>query len=298
MRRDHRRLRRRPPRSPARSVAPGPARSPRTRACRVVADHLRPAPDARWSVPGSHPPMLTTLPAPGRAGRGARASTPSASLPFTAEFSRLAAGRVRAPTCWSSGCTRPRSSSARTSASATRPPATSTLLRRWARPSGSPPRAIALDDDDVTLSSTYVRSCIDAGDVGQAAEALGRPHRIDGIVVRGDQRGRSSATRPPTCTPTGTSRSLPTASTPGWAGARAPQAAAGRDLRRHQPDVRGPASARVEAYILDFDEDLYGVELGVEFVARLRGMVRFDSVDDARRADGRATSSRTREMLR
>ena len=35
----------------------------------------------------------------------------------------------------------------------------------------------------------------------------------------------------------------------------------------------------VEAYILDFDEDIYGVELGVEFVGRLRGMVKFDSVE-------------------
>ena len=36
---------------------------------------------------------------------------------------------------------------------------------------------------------------------------------------------------------------------------------------------------RVEAYVLDFDGDLYGATLGVEFVQRLRGMERFDSVD-------------------
>lgn len=40
------------------------------------------------------------------------------------------------------------------------------------------------------FSSTYIRSCVDAGDVGAAAAALGRPHRVEGVVVRGDQRGR------------------------------------------------------------------------------------------------------------
>ncbi|MQA14622.1 MAG: hypothetical protein GEV09_10755, partial [Pseudonocardiaceae bacterium] len=43
---------------------------------------------------------------------------------------------------------------------------------------------------DVTFSSTYVRSCIDAGDMSAAAAALGRAHRLEGIVVRGDRRGR------------------------------------------------------------------------------------------------------------
>ena len=44
--------------------------------------------------------------------------------------------------------------------------------------------------DSLTYSSTYIRACIDAGDVAGATEALGRPHRLEGIVVRGDQRGR------------------------------------------------------------------------------------------------------------
>ncbi|MGB9376901.1 MAG: bifunctional riboflavin kinase/FAD synthetase, partial [Mycobacteriales bacterium] len=41
-----------------------------------------------------------------------------------------------------------------------------------------------------TYSSTFIRSCIDAGDVAEAARALGRSHRLEGIVVRGDMRGR------------------------------------------------------------------------------------------------------------
>ena len=45
------------------------------------------------------------------------------------------------------------------------------------------------DTETVTFSSTYIRSCVDAGDVVAAAEALGRPHRVEGVVVRGDGRG-------------------------------------------------------------------------------------------------------------
>jgi riboflavin kinase/FMN adenylyltransferase len=44
--------------------------------------------------------------------------------------------------------------------------------------------------DDTIVSSTYIRACVDAGDVNAAAAALGRPHRVEGVVVRGDARGR------------------------------------------------------------------------------------------------------------
>ena len=48
----------------------------------------------------------------------------------------------------------------------------------------------AADDGEVTVSSTYIRACVAAGDMVAATRALGRPHRVDGVVVRGDQRGR------------------------------------------------------------------------------------------------------------
>src|SRR5690606_15881082 len=55
--------------------------------------------------------------------------------------------------------------------------------------SGPVRRAGDPTETSVTFSSTYVRSCIDAGDVGAAASALGRFHRLEGIVVRGAGRG-------------------------------------------------------------------------------------------------------------
>jgi riboflavin kinase/FMN adenylyltransferase len=134
-----------------------------------------------------------------------------------------------------------------------------------------------LRDDDVTLSSTFVRSSIDAGEVGRAAEVLGRPHRIDGIVVRGEGRGRQLGY------PTANVHSDRHVAVPadgvyaGWAilrGARLPAAiSVGTN-----PTFEG-RKRTVEAFILDFDEDIYGCELAVEFVERIRGMEKFDSVD-------------------
>jgi riboflavin kinase/FMN adenylyltransferase len=135
-----------------------------------------------------------------------------------------------------------------------------------------------LRDDDVTLSSTYVRSSIDAGEVDRAAEALGRPHRIDGIVVRGAGRGKQLGY------PTANVRSERHVAVPadgiyaGWAVLRGERLKAAISVGTN-PTFEGK-DRTVEAFILDFDEDIYGVELGVEFVARIRGMERFERVQD------------------
>jgi riboflavin kinase / FMN adenylyltransferase len=153
------------------------------------------------------------------------------------------------------------------------------------------------------ISATYVRSCVQSGDVAAAAEALGRPHRLDGLVERGDERGRELG--------------FPTANlrTDQWACVPADGVYAGRVVRLDEwgrtsdleplrmaaisvgtnPtfDVR---QRRVEAYLLDFDGDLYGDGLGVEFVHRLRGMERFDGVD-ALVAQMRDDVKQTRALL-
>jgi riboflavin kinase/FMN adenylyltransferase len=65
------------------------------------------------------------------------------------------------------------------------------LLERLGRTFGFTVEGAPLVADGGTIySSTYIRACVDAGDVRSAAAALGRPHRLAGVVVRGDQRGR------------------------------------------------------------------------------------------------------------
>lgn len=152
-----------------------------------------------------------------------------------------------------------------------------------------------LTEGEVTFSSTYIRSCIDAGDVRAAAEALGRPHRIEGIVVRGDRRG--------------TDLGYPTAnlSTPRYAAIPADGVYAcwfvhnGRELPAAVSVGTNPTFSgrerRVEAFVLDHEEDLYGKQVALDFVARLRGMEHFETSDSlVAQMDDDVT--RTREILR
>ncbi len=134
-----------------------------------------------------------------------------------------------------------------------------------------------VSNDDTTFSSTYVRSCIDAGDVAAAAKVLGRPHRLDGIVVRGAGRGRQLGF------PTANMHTEPYAAMPAD-GVYAGYALVGD--RRYgsaisigtNPTFVDSDSRTLEPYLLDFDGDLYGYTIGVEFVQRLRGTVRFEDV--------------------
>lgn len=160
-----------------------------------------------------------------------------------------------------------------------------------------------LTENGTALSATYVRSCVQAGDVGTAAEVLGRPHRVDGVVERGDRRGRDLG--------------FPTANlrTDAWAAVPADGVYAGRAIRldewgRTMPDnPLGIAAVsvgtnptfevrqrRVEAYVLDFDGDLYGDAVGIEFVDRLRGMEKFDNVEALVR-QMRADVEQTRKLV-
>ncbi|WP_103383510.1 bifunctional riboflavin kinase/FAD synthetase [Pseudonocardia dioxanivorans] len=151
-----------------------------------------------------------------------------------------------------------------------------------------------VSEADVTLSSTFVRACIDAGDVETAAAVLGRPHRIDGVVVHGDQRGRDLG--------------YPTANVaaPPYTALPADGVYAGRFLHAGRalpaaisvgtnPTFSG-RERTVEAYVLDVEEDFYGHEVSVEFVHRLRGMEKFDSIEALVEQMGRDVEQ-TRELL-
>jgi riboflavin kinase/FMN adenylyltransferase len=145
-----------------------------------------------------------------------------------------------------------------------------------------------------TWSSTYVRSCVPGGDMREATEALGREHRVHGIIVRGDQRGRQIGF------PTANLEPLPWSAIPAD-GIYAGRLARGKDLLPAaisigtNPTFQGD-ERRVEAYVLDFDGDLYGEHVGMAFTERLRDTVRFPSVDDLV-AQMELDVARTREIV-
>jgi len=142
---------------------------------------------------------------------------------------------------------------------------------------------IPLDGGPQVWSSTYIRNCLAAGDVEGAAEALGRPFTVRGVVVKGEQRGRELG--------------YPTANVPAYGMHAAPADGVYAGWLRRlddgserlpaaisvgtNPTFEGVRERRVESYVLDRDDlELYGVWIEVSFVARLRGMVRFASTED------------------
>jgi riboflavin kinase/FMN adenylyltransferase len=154
-------------------------------------------------------------------------------------------------------------------------------LRATGERFGFTAEGIPLDGGPQVWSSTYVRMSLAAGDVAGAAEALGRPYAVRGIVVKGDQRGRELGF-PTANVPTDTMTAAPPDGVyAGWlrrldTGERYPAAiSVGTN-----PTFAGDRPRRVESYVLDrTDLELYGVEVEVSFVERLRGMVAFEGVD-------------------
>ena len=232
--------------------------------------------------PGSHPPFLTTSRRRAEllAGFGADALC---MLPFTLEFSRLTPDDfVRVAL------------SERLHAAAV---VVGENFRFGHRAAGDVPLLARLGEkydftaegvpllveDGVTISSTYIRQQLAAGDVIAAARALGRPHRVEGVVVRGHMRGRGLGF------PTANLETPPHTATPAdgvYAGWLSRLDLDGSEQDRWPAAISvgtnptfGIGDRTVEAYALDRDDlDLYGTHAAIDFAARLRGTERFDSV--------------------
>jgi riboflavin kinase/FMN adenylyltransferase len=125
------------------------------------------------------------------------------------------------------------------------------------------------------VSSTRIRELVEAGDVAAARELLGHPFLLDGKVVEGDARGRELGM------PTANVAPEPAVIVPGagiYAGtARDRPAAISIGVR---PTFEQDGELLVEAYLLDFEGDLYGETLRLSFLERLRDEERFDSPEE------------------
>ncbi|MDH5454534.1 MAG: bifunctional riboflavin kinase/FAD synthetase, partial [Gammaproteobacteria bacterium] len=131
---------------------------------------------------------------------------------------------------------------------------------------------------DTRVSSTAIRKALAAGDLDRATALLGRPYRMSGKIVRGRRVGRSLG-----------------------------YATANVDLRRRRSAVMGIYAVRVhglpegpvngvasvgtrptfdltkpllEVHLFDFDRDIYGAYIHVDFIRHLRAEEKFDSVED------------------
>ena len=128
------------------------------------------------------------------------------------------------------------------------------------------------------FSSTLARRLVAEGDVSGAAEVLGRPHRVEGTVVRGAQRGRELGY------PTANVQPLSHTAIPadgvyaGWLSADGERMPAAISVGTN-PTFDG-THRTVEAYAIDrIGLDLYGLHASVDFLAYLRGMEKFDTIE-------------------
>lgn len=134
-------------------------------------------------------------------------------------------------------------------------------------------------DAEGPFSSTRVRAAVAAGDVARATEVLGRPHSIGGIVVKGDQRGRTIGF--PTANLDGAREMLPAH------GVYAIRVDLSRDVRDGVANIGvrptvGGTSLRIEAHVFDFEGDLYGASIRIELIDRIRGEQKFAGIDELR----------------
>jgi riboflavin kinase / FMN adenylyltransferase len=139
-------------------------------------------------------------------------------------------------------------------------------------------RRLGLDVTDVPLlegvSSSRIRDLLADGEMREAAALLGRPHEVEGTVVSGDQRGGTLGF------PTANLAVEPRLLVPPY-GIYAGAALGGRaaisiGVNPHY----GGSERRIEAFLLDFDGDLYGKGLRIELWERLRDERAFESEED------------------
>ena len=133
------------------------------------------------------------------------------------------------------------------------------------------------------ISSTRIRQALASGDPAKAADLLGRPYALSGAVIHGAGRGRKMGI------PTANLDLWPELAIPAYGVYATWAVTAGRrfasvtsiGVRPTFEQASAPA-ATVETHLLDFDGDLYGSTLGVEFAARLREEQRFPDMDALR----------------
>jgi riboflavin kinase/FMN adenylyltransferase len=131
------------------------------------------------------------------------------------------------------------------------------------------------------VSSTAIRRALQAGDVHAAGLLLGRPHEVRGLVERGDGRGGSVLGFPTANVAVPNEIQLPADGIyAGWyERADGSKHAAAISIGRRPTFYPEGGPLMVEAFLLDFDGDLYGERARVRFVSRLRGEERFESTD-------------------
>lgn len=150
--------------------------------------------------------------------------------------------------------------------------------------------------DGTAISSTSIRKAIGEGDLDRAAAGLGRPYSVSGVVVRGDQRGRTIGYPTLNLSAPSPRKLLPP---DGVYAVRVqlPEGAFGGMLNLGPRPTFGDAGRRIETHVFDAGRDWYGAHIRLDFLRRLRGTRPFSGIE-ALRAQLADDERQARDALR
>lgn len=154
----------------------------------------------------------------------------------------------------------------------------------------------ALGDESGVVSSTEIRKLVIVGKVEEAARLMGHPYGLQGLVSHGDQRGRGIGF-PTANLDYAREKVMPAGGIYAcWAYVGDEKHMAAVNLGTNPTFTPDKRTLNVEAYLLDFDRDIYGEMMKLEFVARLRNELKYASVDALVRQIN-TDVAQTRELL-
>lgn len=137
----------------------------------------------------------------------------------------------------------------------------------------------ALGDESGVISSTEIRKLVAVGNVADAAHLMGHPYQLQGLVAHGDQRGRTIGF-PTANLDYAREKVIPAGGIYAcWAYLGDRKFKAAVNIGTNPTFTPDKKTLNVEAYLLDFDEDIYGEALRLEFVERLRDELKYTTVE-------------------
>jgi riboflavin kinase / FMN adenylyltransferase len=137
----------------------------------------------------------------------------------------------------------------------------------------------ALSDESGVISSTEIRKLISTGNVTEAARLMGRSYSLHGLVIHGDGRGKRINVPTANIGYSGEKMIPANGIYACWAYLQGERYRAAINIGVNPTFTPDKQIPNVEAHLLDFDREIYGQDVRLEFVARLRDELKFDSVD-------------------
>lgn len=137
----------------------------------------------------------------------------------------------------------------------------------------------AFQTNDVNISSTKIRKAIQEGDIQTASTYLGENFAFKGNVIKGDQIGTKIGFPTANLQPQSPHQIIPANGVYAVKVKHNEQELSGMMNIGHRPTVSDSVEKRLEVHLFDFDQDIYGTQISVEFIQRIRDERTFESLE-------------------